>query len=660
MPSRRVPPRRSLPRVVIEVVSPEIDGGRHPVKRVVGERLEVGANVFKDGHDLLRAEVRHRGPGGRWHAVPMEYRYDSDRWLASFPLDRIGRWQYTVEAWPDHWGTWRGDLRKRLDAGQDLESELLEGTALLRRAAERAKGRARRQLEEAAETLGDAAAAREARLEVAFSDAVAGLADGPLGPEERTRYGRVLEVVVDRERGLFGAWYELFPRSQAPEPGRHGTFADTERRLPELAEQGFDVLYLPPIHPIGRTHRKGPNNTPRAGPGDPGSPWAIGSEEGGHTAVHPELGTLEDFERLVERGKSHGIEIALDFALQCSPDHPWVREHPEWFFIRSDGTIRYAENPPKKYQDIYPLDFWCDDHEGLWSACRDAILFWVERGVRIFRVDNPHTKPFAFWEWAIADVQRDHPDVIFLAEAFTRPNRMRALAKLGFTQSYTYFTWKNAWWELRDYLTELTKTEMAEYYRPNFFANTPDILHEYLQKGGPPAFRVRLLLAGTLSPTYGLYSGFELCENEPVREGSEEYLHSEKYEIRWRDWNARGNLKEEIRTLNRIRRENPALKRLANLSFLSSSDPQVLCYRKSVPGNELLVTVNLDPHAAHEALVDLPLSELGLPERGDFEVEDLLTGRRYTWNGPRAYVRLDPADKVGHLFRLPAAGSGGA
>jgi starch synthase (maltosyl-transferring) len=415
---------------------------------------------------------------------------------------------------------------------------------------------------------------------------------------------------------------------------------------------GFDVIYLAPIHPIGVTNRKGRNNALVAAPGDPGSPWAIGGAAGGHTAVEPALGTLADFDHFQAAARGLGMELALDFAAQASPDHPWVREHPEWFRRRPDGTIKYAENPPKKYEDIYPLNFWCEDHEALWEACRDILEFWVARGVKTFRVDNPHTKPFAFWEWLIGVVKAAHPEVVFLAEAFTRPDRMRGLAKLGFTQSYTYFTWRNTAADLRAYFTELTRTDMVEYFRPNLFANTPDILHVYLQDGGRPAFRVRLVLAATLSPLYGIYSGFELCENTPLRPGSEEYLHSEKYEIRVRDWDAPGNLNADIVLLNRLRRENPALRRFANLTFHPTEDDAVLLYHKHAPGNDLLIVVNVDPHRARETMVHVPADALGMPDGVPFAVEDLLTGARYTWRGGRNYVRLDPADQVAHLLRV--------
>jgi starch synthase (maltosyl-transferring) len=489
---------------------------------------------------------------------------------------------------------------------------------------------------------------------------------------------------VDRPRARFAAWYELFPRSQAAD-GSHGTFDDAAKRLPRLAELGYDVVYLPPIHPIGRTFRKGKNNSLTPEPDDVGSPWAIGNENGGHTSIEPALGTVEDFERFVRTATAHGLDVALDYALQCSPDHPWVKEHPDWFHIRPDGTIQYAENPPKKYQDIYPLNFWCEDRQNLWNACRDIFLYWIARGVKTFRVDNPHTKPLPFWEWVIAEVQRDHPDTIFFAEAFTRPKKMKSLGKLGFTMSYTYFTWKNTDWELRDYFEELTNTPMVEYFRGNLFVNTPDILNEYLVHGGPAAFRIRLLLASTLLPLYGIYSGYELFENVPVRPGSEEYLDSEKYQIKPRDWEAPGNLNPMIQLLNRVRRENRALQRQDNLTFHTSENPRVLFYRKAatvrprewtggrasyytVPQTmiddvddgerDLLVAVTLDPRTAHDTMVHVPLAELGLPDDATYMVQDLLTGVRYTWRGARNYVRLDPmTGQVGHVFRVEGLGA---
>jgi len=643
----------STPQLVIENVTPKLDGGRYPIKRVIGNVIEVSADIFKDGHDLIAARLLFRRPGEASSRVAsFIYRFDPDRWHGSFKVDQIGLWQYDVEAWPDRFGTWRSDLGKRLNAGQDVRPELLEGASILARMAERLTGAAKVLIGDAAKRLANPTLALDERLKIAFAEDVYELVRVPLFAEEASRLERPLEVYVDRAEAVFSAWYELFPRSQGKDPQKHGTFADTARRLPEIAALGFDVIYLPPIHPIGVTHRKGRNNNPTCMPGDLGSPWAIGAKEGGHTAVHPELGTLADFEVLVASARDFGLEIALDFALQCSPDHPWVKEHPDWFFVRPDGSIRYAENPPKKYEDIYPINFWCRDRQGLWNACRDAVLFWIARGVKIFRVDNPHTKPLSFWEWLIRDVQAVHPETIFLSESFTRPKRMKSLGKLGFTQSYSYFTWKNTAWELRDYLNELTRTDMADYFRPNFFANTPDILHEFLQTGGRPAFRLRLLLAATLSPTYGIYSGYELCENVPAHHGSEEYLDSEKYEIRVRDWNAPGNIKQDISRLNRIRREQPALHELTNLSFLKSDYDAILAYKKSAPGSDLIVVVNLDPHAMHETMIEVPIGELGIGPGEAYEMSDLLTGTRYTWRGARNYVRLDPVERVGHVFKV--------
>jgi starch synthase (maltosyl-transferring) len=644
---------RTLPHLVIENVSPLLDSGRHPVKRTVGDVVRVGADIMKDGHDLLAGQVIYRGPRDEADRhVPLVYEYSSDRWFAEFTVDELGIWKFSVEAWPDPYQSWVTDLKKRITAGQDITCELLEGATLLTLAARSRPFDLAHRLLDASKKLGDPTLGIAARLEVAYSASVSADVSGPLVPEDRLRFEYSSEILVERELARFGAWYELFPRSQAKEPGRHGTFADVEERLPELAALGFDVIYLPPIHPIGTTHRKGHNNARTTQPGDVGCPWAIGSSEGGHDAVHPELGTFADFDQMVRTANDFGLEIALDFALQCSPDHPWCKAHPQWFFVRTDGSIRYAENPPKKYEDIYPLNFWCEDREALWNACRDLLLFWIGHGVKIFRVDNPHTKPLAFWEWVIAEVRQRHPDVVFLSESFTRPKRMKALAKLGFSQSYTYFAWKNSAWDLREYLTELASTEMAEYFRPNFFANTPDILHEYLQVGGRPAFRIRLLLAATLSPTYGIYSGFELCENRAVHPNSEEYLNSEKYEIRQRNWNLFGNIKHDISKLNRIRREHPALQRVDNLTFIQSEYEQVLAYLKSASDDHLIIVVNLDPARMHDCMIHVPLEQLGLGEEEMFEVEDLLTGIRHSWRGRRNYVRLDPNERVAHVMRL--------
>jgi len=585
------------PRIQIENVWPMLDCGRYPVKRTLGRRVVVWADIFRDGHEILRAAVKYRPVGSRaWLQMPMEH-HEADRWHGVLEPTSLGRWQFVIEAYVDRAASWRNELQRKVEAGQeDLASELLEGAALL--------GKPSLTVEQ-------------------------GLADVTKDRTEVTR-GPVLEVDVDRKPASFGAWYELFPRSW-------GGFTGVEKTLPELADLGFDVVYLPPIHPIGHTNRKGKNNALVAKPDDPGSPWAIGSEEGGHTAVAPELGTIADFERLVARGAELGVEIALDFAIQCSPDHPWLREHPEWFHRRPDGTLKYAENPPKRYQDIYNVNFACADWRGLWEALLGVVQFWVERGVRIFRVDNPHTKPLQFWEWLIRSVRDEAPDVIFLAEAFTRPVRMATLAKAGFSQSYTYFTWKNTKWELTDYLRELIHSTMPEYFRPNFFANTPDILHEYLQEGGRPAFEARLVLAATLSPSYGIYSGYELCENVPVRPGSEEYLDSEKYEIKHR--RLEGPLLPLIEKLNTARREHPALQRLENLTFLETANEQLIAYSKQEPGNTVIVCVNLDAKTPREGLVTVP-DVLALP--ASFPATDLLTGKRFAWKTGGNYVSLAP------------------
>ncbi|MHB1222977.1 MAG: alpha-1,4-glucan--maltose-1-phosphate maltosyltransferase [Gemmatimonadaceae bacterium] len=650
-----------LPRLVIEQVTPEVDGGRYAPKRVVGEPCEVGAAIFKDGHDQLAARVRFRAPGdSAWQTAPLTYLYESDRWVGSFPLDRPGNWQFTIDGWTDRWGSWRSGLEKKLGAGQQVGLELLEGAALLDTTARRQRfGERRNRLQQAASRLRDGAVDQRERGSLALSAELGALVSECYVPDDLTSYRVELPLWVDRPRAAFASWYEFFPRSASPVPGRHGTFGDAEALLPRIAELGFDVVYLPPVHPIGHAFRKGRNNTLTPGPDDVGSPWAIGNADGGHEAVDPRLGTVEDFERFVRRANELGLEVALDYALQCSPDHPWVTEHPDWFTIRPDGSIQYAENPPKKYQDIYPIDFWTDDREALWNACRDLLLLWVERGVTSFRVDNPHTKPFAFWEWVIGEVQAAHPEVVFFAEAFTRPNKLLNLAKLGFTQSYTYFTWKNTAAELREFMAEFSRPEVLEYYRGNLFANTPDILHEYLVAGGRPAFRIRLVLAGTLSPLYGIYSGYELGENVPVRPGSEEYMDSEKYQLRQRDFGVDQVLDPDIRRLNRLRREQPALQRADNLRFVPSENDRVLCFLKTRQGqrgaergDDLLVVVTLDPHAPQESVVHVPVEALGIAPGAPYEVEDLLTGNRYRWLGGRNYVRLDPALEPAHVFRV--------
>jgi starch synthase (maltosyl-transferring) len=681
--------RRPMVPIVIECVSPDVQAGRYPAKRLIGDQCAVGADIFKDGHDLLAARVRYESPDGEAGVVPMRYDQDSDRWLASFPLGQLGRWSFIVEAWTDRFGTWRAGLEKKIAANVDVSLELLEGAALVEGTARRTKDPAEKvALRAAALTLRDEAASPASRQAVATSDALRRSVEANYQPDDLTAFAYPIEVVVDRARAGFAAWYELFPRSQSPVPGKHGTFSDTIAQLPRLAGLGFDVVYFPPIHPIGRTARKGKNNSLTPTPDDVGSPWAIGNEHGGHDAIDPALGTIADFDRLVAAADKLGLEIALDYALQCSPDHPWVKAHPDWFHIRPDGSIQYAENPPKKYQDIFPINFWCKDRENLWNACRDVLLYWIGHGVKTFRVDNPHTKPTAFWEWVIREVQREHPDVIFFAEAFTRPKKMKNLAKAGFTQSYTYFTWKNTGPELVELMTDLTGPA-AEYMRGNLFANTPDILHEYLQTGGRGAFRVRLLLAATLLPLYGIYSGFELGENVPAKPGSEEYLNSEKYELRPRNFDAPGNLNAEMKLLNTARREHRALQRYTNLTFHPTDNPNILFYRRAgdaakrnertastatapVPdaaterggetgglsrgqgsrGEDILVAVNLDPKRPHHTTVEVPIAAMGIAPDQAYTVEDLLTGARYTWRGARNYVRLDPAQQPGHLLRV--------
>jgi starch synthase (maltosyl-transferring) len=650
--ARAKPPRASVARlkrlagerVVIEAVWPEIDGGRHPVKRVVGDVLEVWADIFADGHEKLAAALRWRdGRDAVWHEAPMEH-FDNDRWRGVVPLAVNSRYRYTIEAWRDRFATWRDDFINKRDAGQDVELERVEGRGLVADAVEHARGDERADLRALSIEI-DAAAVDDApRGEaVLLSERLENLMRRAGPRANLSRYRNELEVVVDRSAARFGAWYELFPRSTSGDPDRHGSFDDVIAHLPYVRELGFDVLYLPPIHPIGLSHRKGKNNALKAGPDDPGSPWAIGATDGGHTAIHPELGTLDDFKRLIAAARDAGLEVALDFAIQCSRDHPWIKQHPEWFDWRPDGTIQYAENPPKKYQDIVNVHFYGEALPSLWLELRDVVLFWVEAGVRMFRVDNPHTKPVPFWEWLIGDVQARHPDVIFLAEAFTRPKMMRKLAKVGFTQSYTYFTWRNTKTELTEYLTELTQDVPKEYMRPNFFVNTPDINPPILQTGGRPAFLIRATLAATLSSAWGIYSGFELCEATPIP-GREEYLDAEKYEIKARDFDAPGHIRDDIAKLNQIRRDNPALQELTNLRFHPAHDEAILFYGKQTASgdNVIWIAVNIDPHHAHEADIELPLYMLRLDDDATIEVENLLDNEQFSWHGKWQRVRLDP------------------
>lgn len=640
------------PRIVIERVAPEIDAGRHPIKRTVGESVTVSAAIFAEGHDRLAAVLRFRQRGDAdWQEVPMRLLPDGRR-EAAFTVEAIGGYEYTVEAWVDRFSTWRDGLEKKVDAGQDVESDLLEGAVLVREAGARAPAGAARlkALARPLEGRGDLKARIRAALDPELLEMMSSCPDRG----QAARYERALELQAECERARSGAWYEFFPRSCSREPGRHATLRDAEERLDYVAAMGFDVVYLPPIHPIGRTHRKGPNNTENAAPTDPGSPWAIGAEEGGHKAVHPALGSLADFDRLVAKARELGLEVALDIAFQCSPDHPYVTKHPEWFRQRPDGTIHYAENPPKRYQDIYPLHFECEAWRELWDELKSVVLFWVDRGVSIFRVDNPHTKPFAFWEWLIREVRALHPEVVFLSEAFTRPSVLQYLAKIGFSQSYGYFTWRNTKRELVEYLTELGSYPTREYLRTNLFANTPDILHAYLQTGVRAAFQARVALAATLSNSYGIYGPpFELCESDALP-GTEDYRDSEKYQIRHWDLDRPGHIRDWIARLNEIRREQPALERGNPPRFIDVDNDELIAYARIAGHRDdiVILVVNLDPHHVQSGWLELPLEELGLEEGRPFQAHDLLGGGRYLWHGRRCYVSLDPASAPAHVLRL--------
>jgi starch synthase (maltosyl-transferring) len=641
----------TFPSVVIENLQPLIEGGRYPIKRIAGEDLAVDADIFKDGHDVVAAVLKWRVLGKHaWRETPMTF-IDNDRWRGVCTLYDEAVHEYTVEAWTDSFRSWQSEFAKKFEGGiSDLRSEALEGAAIVKVAAERARDRM------------DAARLREFSEQIANganSEIYAITKSGELEvlmatyPDRSTatHYDPAPRVVVDRQRALFGAWYEFFPRSAEGRGDRGSTFRDCLPRVDDAKVMGFDVIYFPPIHPIGHTNRKGRNNSIACEPGDPGVPWAIGSEAGGHKAVEPSLGTLADFDWLQKEVRKRGMEIALDFAINCSPDHPYVKEHPEWFYKRPDGTIKYAENPPKKYEDIYPLNFRCENWRELWAEMKSIVLFWAERGVRIFRVDNPHTKPVAFWEYLITGVREKYPETIFLSEAFTRPKMMKALAKAGFNQSYTYFTWRNTKHELTEYFTELTQTEMSEYFRANLWPNTPDILPPVLQDGGRPAFMTRVLMAATLSPLYGIYSGYELCENKALP-GREEYLDSEKYQFKERDWNASGNIKDWIARLNKIRKENRALQLYMNLRFYHADNDAILFYGKMTPArdNIILIAVNLDPFRKQHSFVDVPIEEFGQMETDTYQVHDLLNGARYTWRGRRNYVELDPEIQPAHIF----------
>jgi len=641
-------------RVIIEGLSPEIDAGRFPAKRTIGDQVRVEADIFTDGHDSIAASLLARREGSdEWTEIPMRP-LGNDRWAASFRVGELGRYGFKVQGWVDHFETWRRDLLKRIQAETDASVDYLIGADLVAEADSRASGADALWLRDRASVLRAAKEPKDLRTHATdptLHELVLRYPDKRFATES----DRELTIVVDPVRARFSAWYEFFPRSTATEAGKHGTFSDCENLLPYVADMGFNVIYLPPIHPIGVTFRKGRNNNPQAQPGEVGSPWAIGSADGGHKSIHPDLGTIEDFRRLVAKIKDLDISLALDIAFQAAPDHPYVREHESWFRKRPDGTIQYAENPPKKYQDIYPFDFESEDWKGMWEELKSVFLYWVDQGVTIFRVDNPHTKAFPFWEWVITEIKHDHPEVLFLAEAFTRPKIMYRLAKLGFSQSYTYFPWRNAKEEITAYLTELTQTPVREFFRPNQWPNTPDILTEFLQIGGKAVFTTRLLLAATLGSNYGIYGpAFELLEHRAVRHGSEEYLDSEKYEIR--NWNlgSTDSLRNVIARVNGIRFDNEALQNDWSLKFHFADNDQLIAYSKESDdrSNLILVVVNLDPHHTQSGFVNLPLDELQIPSDRAYEAEDLLTGDRYMWHGPRNYVELNPQARPGHILKI--------
>ena len=673
-------PAEGRKRVIIEHIQPQVDCGRYPARRILGDRVEISAAIFSDGHDHVAAQLlfKHESEP-TWRSMPMA-ELTNDRWSASFTVDRLGTWIFTIQAWVDHFDTWCADLKKRLAAQPDPDSPdpakrdlppqdiplaltigalLLDQTAARAAAAKDSKSADAKQLEAIAGSLRSLAAQKSVLYDYPLSPQIEELAAPYPDLSFASTAEKDLHLWVDRERARFSSWYELFPRSTSPDPTRHGTFADVELLLPEIAAMGFDILYMPPIHPIGRAFRKGPNNTASTNPDDEGSPWAIGSAEGGHKAIHPKLGTFADFDHLVASAAAHKMEIALDIAFQVSPDHPWVTQHPDWFIHRPDGTIQYAENPPKKYQDIYPLNFESSDWQGLWDELRSVFQFWIARGVRVFRVDNPHTKALPFWEWCIADLRTEAPDVIFLAEAFTRPHVMYSLAKGGYTQSYTYFTWRTGKAELQAYFEEIAKPPISDFFTPNVWPNTPDILHASLQEGGRAAFMQRIILATTLAATYGIYGpAYELGENLPVKTPSEEYLNSEKYQIRRWDRSAAHTIAPLVTRLNQIRRTNPALQSDLSLHFHDVDNPQIIAYSKiapataDAPANIILTVVNLDPHNEQAGWIDLDLKQLGIAHDETFDVEDLLTGIHYQWHDRSNYVALRPSLMPAHIFRV--------
>ena len=642
-------------RAIVEHISPAVEGGLFPAKRSLGESIEVQADVFGDSHDIVRAVLLYKHQDDAdMSQIPMTY-VINDRWTATFVPEKKGFYEYTVLGYIDHFITWRDGLKKKYDANQNVVVELMIGVEMIEHTAEHAKKAAASQLKEWAKRIRNAHET-DAGSAVALSldPELSRLMYDNYDRENATTYPILFKVEVERKKASYSTWYELFPRSTSPEPGKHGTFQDTIKLVPQVAAMGFDVLYLPPIHPIGRKFRKGLNNSLEANPGDPGSPWAIGSEEGGHKAIHPELGTVKDFQDLVWIAGEHNIEIALDIAFQCSPDHPYVKAHPQWFKWRPDGSVQYAENPPKKYQDILPINFETEDWESLWKELKSVIQFWVDKGIRIFRIDNPHTKAFGFWQWAIKEIRTKEPDVIFLAEAFTRPRIMERLAKIGFNQSYTYFTWRNNPWEMREYMLELTKTPMRDYFRPNFWPNTPDILPPVLVYGGEPAAIMRFILAATLSSNYGMYGPvYEYDVNTPVP-NKEEYLDSEKYEIKHWDWNRETRVKEIITRVNQIRKANPAFQDTYNIEFAHVENENILVYgkRDEATGNTVVVAVNMDPYNVQTAWIRLPLDKLGIDSYSSYVMHDMLSGSKFNWHGEWNYIELNPYIIPAHIFRV--------
>ena len=639
-------------RVIVEYVSPQVDGGQFPIKRVIGDKVIVTTHIFSDGHDKIQAELLHKTEEEKtFNHSKMSYTIN-DEWKGSFNISELKTYYYTVMAWLDRFGTWQEDIRKKVGAGQKVKVDLLIGSEIIEQTGSRAEGKDASELLQLAKKLRQTRRIDKA-IQIALSEELTNLVNKYPDKSNASEYSIELAVSVNRPKAIFSSWYELFPRSCGSQD-KYGTFADCERILPDIQKLGFDVLYLPPIHPIGKTNRKGKNNSADCKSSDPGSPWAIGSANGGHKAVNPQLGTINDFRRLIKRAKEHDIEIAMDLAFQCSPDHPYVKEHPEWFRWRPDNTIQFAENPPKKYEDILPLNFETDNWKELWEELKTVVVFWIKQGIRLFRVDNPHTKPFAFWQWLISEIKKIYPNVIFLSEAFTRPKLMQRLAKLGFDQSYTYFTWRNTKYELEQYLTELTQTEVCEYLRPNLWPNTPDILSQYLQYGGRAAFIIRLVLAATLSSNYGIYSpAFELCISDAI-EDKEEYLNSEKYEIKHWDRNQKGNIRAIIERVNKARQDNASLQNTRNLKFYEIDNDMMIAYGKATEdlSNITIIVVNLDPYHKQSGWLNLPLEELGIVTGQPYLLHDILSNDKYIWQQSRNYLELDPTVMPAHILKV--------